>query len=523
VDDGGIKRLREAILKAFRPLIDSARPVALVDFPDSKNSGDHAIWLGEKAYLKARNIEPAYQCSVQTYDKGQMAGALGDGLILMHGGGNFGDIYTLYHNFRMRVLADFPDNPVVVFPQTVMFFSDEAIRVTAERLAQHGKVTLAARDVLSQHILKRAFGDVAKVILAPDMAFMLGPLARSCAPKFDVVWISRTDTEGVHGNSLASAGLPPLQPVQAGLGDFDDGIAVATSAEMSGTRLLLSDWYRMELVGQHNLETYRRHDFDARAQFWFDRALRLMSAGRVVVTDRLHAHIICTLAGIPHVLLNNSYGKNVSFFESWSRPSSLCRLAATPAHAWKLAQQLLAEAPPAATSFRTDVARWSNERNLGDDIWKYRSERAARFVPAGSRLLDIGCGRMAIEQFLPRDCIYIPHDVVARDARTRVHDLNKNDRPDFEGATHISALGVLEYLNEPEAFWQWLGKARARVIFSYVTLNPSFPAQRRRALGWFNDLTRAEIVAMADRAGFDLVSEEPVPPDNELFVFDPRA
>lgn len=515
-----IEALQNRLRDTFGPLIDGAKPVALVDFPDSKNSGDQAIWLGEKALLADLGVTPAYQCSVQTYDRAAMQQALGDGTILMHGGGNFGDIYTMYHDFRLQVLKDFPANPVVVFPQTVMFFSDAALGATVEAIRAHGAVTLVARDVLSRHILETAFGDAAKVELAPDAAYMMGPLERSCEPNFKVVWISRTDAEGVQGGNFAIEGIPPLKQVDANLGVFADGIASTAVAHTDGAQLLVSDWYLMDVAGAEAATAYHALDLDGRAQFWVDRALRLLSAGRVVVTDRLHAHILCTLAGIPHVFLNNSYGKNFSYFESWSRPSSLCRLAGSPAQAWRLAQELLTIVPATATSFTTDKMRWSDPNSLHSE-WSYRSERAATFIAPGSTLLDVGCGKMMIEGFLPERCTYIPHDVVRRDDRTRVHDLNANDRPAFEGATHISALGVLEYMNEPEAFWAWLAEAKARVIFSYVTWNHGFPTDSRRAMGWFNDFTRDEIVAMAQRAGFKLISEEQIPPDNTLFVFDP--
>ena len=44
----------------------------------------------------------------------------------------------------------------------------------------------------------------------------------------------------------------------------------------------------------------------------------LLSRGRIVVTDRLHAHVMCVLLGIPHVLLDNSYGKVSSVYRSYT-------------------------------------------------------------------------------------------------------------------------------------------------------------------------------------------------------------
>jgi exopolysaccharide biosynthesis predicted pyruvyltransferase EpsI len=52
-------------------------------------------------------------------------------------------------------------------------------------------------------------------------------------------------------------------------------------------------------------------------------ACRIASRGKVVVTDRLHGHILRLLRGIPHLLLDNSYGKLRRFHGTWARLSSL--------------------------------------------------------------------------------------------------------------------------------------------------------------------------------------------------------
>lgn len=170
-------------------------------------------------------------------------------------------------------------------------------------------------------------------------------------------------------------------------------------------------------------------------------------------------------------------------------------------------------------SSSTDIARWSNLENL-DDQWSYRSERAARFIPPGATLMDIGCGKMAIEKMLPQDCKYIPVDVVARDARTIIRDLNKGEYPPADGATHICVLGVLEYLNDPEAFFEWLSRtAASRLILSYITSETGTESPNRRDVGWVNDLTEAGIIDLAKKHGFTSVFEEWLT-NNRLFVFD---
>jgi pyruvyl transferase EpsO len=38
----------------------------------------------------------------------------------------------------------------------------------------------------------------------------------------------------------------------------------------------------------------------------------------VVITDRLHAHILSLLLDLPHAVLDNSYGKLHRFLDAWT-------------------------------------------------------------------------------------------------------------------------------------------------------------------------------------------------------------
>src|SRR5690349_18010509 len=108
---------RKELRARFAQLIAADRPVALVDYPESANCGEQAIWLGEKRLLSELGVTVAYECSAKTYDRHAMAAKLGNGTVLIHGGGNFGDRYPQNQEFRLRVLQDFPGNKVIPFPQ----------------------------------------------------------------------------------------------------------------------------------------------------------------------------------------------------------------------------------------------------------------------------------------------------------------------------------------------------------------------------------------------------------------------
>ena len=58
--------------------------------------------------------------------------------------------------------------------------------------------------------------------------------------------------------------------------------------------------------------------FNRLAQHRLRRGLAVLESGSRVVTDRLHAHILCVLLNTPHRLLDDSDGKNRAFVDAWT-------------------------------------------------------------------------------------------------------------------------------------------------------------------------------------------------------------
>jgi exopolysaccharide biosynthesis predicted pyruvyltransferase EpsI len=78
----------------------------------------------------------------------------------------------------------------------------------------------------------------------------------------------------------------------------------------------------------HSLEEYVRQRrgpveaYEQVAQFRLARGIEMLASGERVITDRLHGHIISALLGKASYLLDNTYGKNSSFFRTWRRQLS---------------------------------------------------------------------------------------------------------------------------------------------------------------------------------------------------------
>lgn len=270
-----------ALDRLYRSHVGPGDRYALLDFPDHANVGDSAIWLGELAMLRAiTGREPDCICTWHDFDERALRAACPDGIVFLHGGGNLGDIWPHHQRLRETVLATLSDRRVVQLPQSIHFRDATAAARFATVAAAHPALTLYVRDHPSLGIARDMVGPSAAI--APDSAFALGPQPRQKAD-VPLLALMRTDVE-------RDAHDPALAP---------------------GT--LACDWLDDEgtVEGDHAAQALAR----------VRRGLRLLSRGEAIVTDRLHGHILALLLDIPHVVLDNDYGKIGRYVEAWTSAS----------------------------------------------------------------------------------------------------------------------------------------------------------------------------------------------------------
>jgi exopolysaccharide biosynthesis predicted pyruvyltransferase EpsI len=326
-----IDRLQSRLDALLAPLMDGA-PIALVDYPDHANVGDSAIWLGETAFFRARGLQPVYASATGSHSHDALAAALPEGTIFLHGGGNFGTLWPSHQNFRLDLLARFPGRSIVQLPQSIFFADQQAADACARAIERHGRFTLFVRDRPSLEFARRHFP--CETLLAPDMAFAVGPLARR-SPSIDVLHLLRTDLEKVE----RADGRTDSQ-VEAVVDWLDDDAGAMRMTAFGSLLLTLADPPEIARV-----RTYER-----RARARLRRGIAMLCRGRVVVTDRLHGHIMSTLLGIPHVVLDNSYRKIGNFVDAWTGGLATLRLATDADEARDQASALLGSAAAGSAS-----------------------------------------------------------------------------------------------------------------------------------------------------------------------------
>jgi exopolysaccharide biosynthesis predicted pyruvyltransferase EpsI len=328
-----LEGLQRRLVEELQPLV-ADRPVVLLDFPDHDNCGDSAIWLGEERLLETLGARLTYRASIRTFQRRVIAAARSDTVLLLHGGGNFGDLWPTHHEFRCRLLEEFPHHRLIQLPQSVSFASTERRDRIARLIANHSDFHLFVRERQSFDVVGRYLDCPVKLV--PDAAFMLGKLPRMPAQR-PVVVLARTDLEatggGLHAHA-AAAGLAPEDWLTPGW-EYSPMVGRLDRASRELRRFMP----RSRIAAWIEADVWRR-----KAGIQLQRGLRILDQSTAVVTDRLHAQILCELLGIPNVAVDTGYGKIRSSHETWLAGSGTSRLVLSAAEAVAAALRAVAEA-----------------------------------------------------------------------------------------------------------------------------------------------------------------------------------
>lgn len=332
-----LANLRDAMRTELDRLLPYGQPVAHVGFPDHWNAGDSAIWLGEEALLAERGCKVVYQCSLRNYAPTVMRQRAAAATIVICGGGNLGDLWPNHQKFREQILQDFPDHPVIQMPQSICFEKPEALECFQRISAGHRRFHLLLRDRVSLEAARAKF-DVASSP-CPDASCGLGVLPRDAAPVGDIMALMRSDKEADPQAEL----IPTAGVLKADWIEFtDEDDTLRQAAEIIGQRI--AKLHGDLAAGVSNAGASFAEIGPLATQLaWLrlHRGLRYIARGRVLITDRLHGHLLALALSVPHILIDNANHKSRALFETWTSGSPLCSWASSGSSALALAQQKL--------------------------------------------------------------------------------------------------------------------------------------------------------------------------------------
>ncbi|REC97323.1 pyruvyl transferase EpsO [Microbacterium sp. AG157] len=294
--------------------LSDASEVVLLDIPTHENVGDNMIWQGEIEYLKRLRVRVAYEADIFRHSNKLLDRLAPGAPILLHGGGNFGDVWPVFQEFRERVVADHHDRRIVQLPQTVYFQSPSRAAQANAILSAHPNFTLLVRDTDSLERALAALPDV-NVRLCPDMA--LGWTPRETLTRGEpqgILVLAREDKEAA-GDLAAEVELHLESSDEVRdwrLTGWQKALWKVT--RVPGRLARLAPWLRDNALMFRVVQ--RANDFNRKQNLLA--GLTLVRGRRAVITNRLHAHVLAGLLSVPHVVTENNYGKIGPIFENYT-------------------------------------------------------------------------------------------------------------------------------------------------------------------------------------------------------------
>jgi pyruvyl transferase EpsI len=170
--------LNKGKILIYNCILQRKAKVFYLSSPTHSNGGDLAIAYGSRRWIKEYFSDKIlievheFDVTVKLHDLIKQCNK--KDVIFLHGGGNLGDWYGYPEEFRRMVINAFPNNKIIIFPQTI-FFSNTAkgikcLRDSQENYLKHSDLTLITRGKMSYEFAKENFSFL-KLLCCPDMFF----------------------------------------------------------------------------------------------------------------------------------------------------------------------------------------------------------------------------------------------------------------------------------------------------------------------------------------------------------------
>ncbi len=310
-----IKQLGDLITEKLTPLID--KDYVLLDVPNHRNTGDNLIWEGELEFLKSLPYNKLYGANHSCYDRNKVPS---DSIILLHGGGNFGDLYRSSQNLKLQVVEEFKNQRIIIFPQTVFYKNEDNFKNDMKFFSSHKDLYLCVRDTVSYEMLRPYFKDT-NLLLLPDMAFCLNLYNEIHKRVNDrILYLKRTDAE-LNNDDQINTLLLKYKGKKIDVSDwtsysnnkfinrfilYKDEFFVRLSRFLLKIKALA--WLADSEFGMNSKLSRKKH---------INNGIQFINRYDTVITTRLHGLILSLLLDKEIVLLDNSYGKNSNYYKTW--------------------------------------------------------------------------------------------------------------------------------------------------------------------------------------------------------------
>lgn len=298
------EQLMSIISSKLTPLIDNN--YVYLDLPYYNNLGDTLIWEGTKNFLKTLPYKCLYSTDMLFYIERNFSENV---IILLQGGGNFGDLYRDHTDFRKRIINTYPRNKIIILPQSVYYNNSNLIQEDATFYANYPNVIICARDEYSYQFLKQNFSN--NILLVPDMAFFID-LNKYKIPKSGVksLYLKRLDKEFSSINYLKI-------PSEVEVHDWPT-IEYSIKKYYYIDKIFYPVKFLFWIFGKKYkklVEDFKRDKFYRPS--YVQIGINFISQYSTIYTTRLHVLILSVLLDKKIFLMDNTTGKLNSFYTTW--------------------------------------------------------------------------------------------------------------------------------------------------------------------------------------------------------------
>lgn len=256
--------------------------------PKHGNIGDHAITIAIYEFFKDLGKEIF---EVSSFDRYYLLEYIKNSIntkdvILVNGGGFMGSQWIEEEKMIRDVVSSFPNNKIVIFPQTVYYKDDEEgkneFATSLKIYSNHKDLTICTREKKSYDFVNKNMKGV-KVVFVPDIVLYLNQF-RFNEKRENALLCLRNDPE----KSVKNADVEKVENILK-----DNKLEVFYTDTVINNLILKNDRYNI-----------------------FENKLREFSKYKIVVTDRLHGMIFAALTNTPCIVFGN-YNYKVKGVYEW--------------------------------------------------------------------------------------------------------------------------------------------------------------------------------------------------------------
>lgn len=286
-------------IKFFR--LKNKKKIFYMLIPQHGNLGDQGIAYASKLYLKNKfkeyEVIEVYKDDTYKYSKAIKNVINEDDLIILHGGGNMGNLYIGEELPRRHIIKNFKDNKIISFTQTISFTSDIEGRNELNKMIDiynnHPDLTLIAREEKSYEVMKKEFFNN-KIIKCPDIVFYLNnKLNDTNIKRENIMTCLRADKECYMGQNIKQELIHNIKNTYE--------------------KVIISDTLIRKRVLKEEREEILQSLWN---QFY---------SSKVVITDRLHGMIFCAITKTPCIVTRSLDHKIVESYK-WIKKLNYIRM-----------------------------------------------------------------------------------------------------------------------------------------------------------------------------------------------------